>query len=205
MLRVIAVAGRALALAALLACSRQPAPAAEAARAAPAPAVARKEPSHLANPSGLPEDPVAAKRSEAQWREHLEYEEYERQMIFDRQRLGQHRALVKLLASSRARYDRAKSEAALAKVRAEIPKQVAEIRQRMTELDHWGNNSRALPDYDALSTLLAAGYGDAKAAALKGDAGPLEHARADFDQRLHKVDAWLERVEHEEEEEKHEH
>ena len=148
----------------------------------------------------MPEDPEAGKRAEQQWREHLEHEEEERQAWFDHDRLEQHRALVKLIAAARAGYDRARSEAALAKVRADMPQRIAEIRERVTEIDHWGNNSRVLPDYAVLSEALAGSYADAKLAALKGDAAALEQARGAFDQRMKKVDGWLEEaaeVEHE--------
>jgi hypothetical protein len=166
--------------------SEAPAPAPSAAPPAPsAPSVAS------ADPGRLPEDPVLGKQSEAQWREHLDEEEHERQALFDRQRLREHRALVKLIAATRARYDAAKTEAAVAKVRADMPRTTAEIQKRVTEIDHWGNNSRLLPDYEALSASLSESYPAAKTAALKGDEKPLEHERADFDARMQKIAAWL--------------
>jgi hypothetical protein len=156
------------------------------------------------DPTRLPEDPAAGKRSEQQWHEHLKHEEDERQTLFDRPRLPQHRALVKLIEADRARYDRARSEAALSQVRAEMPKQVEEIRRRMNAIDHWGTNSRTLPDYDALATSLASAYADAKLAALRGDATAYQSARGEFDQRIQKIEAWLHEVAESEEEEEHE-
>jgi hypothetical protein len=121
----------------------------------------------------------------------MDEEEHERQALFDRQRLREHRALVKLIAAARARYDAAKTEAAVAKVRADMPRTTAEIKKRVTEIDHWGNNSRLHPEYEVLSASLAEGYPAAKMAALKGDAEPLEEARAAFDGRMQKIAEWL--------------
>jgi hypothetical protein len=176
-----------------------PAPAAQA-PARPDPARTQAAPSAQPDPTRLPEDPVAAKQAEEQWRRHLEHEEEERQMWFDRARIAQHRALAKLLTDLRARYDHASSEAALAKVRADMPKRLAEVQRRVTEIDHWGNNSRLLPNYAALAAALAGPYADAKLAALKGDPQPLALARGSFDTHLETMAEWLERtaeVEHE--------
>ncbi|MFI5308634.1 MAG: hypothetical protein ACHQ53_14840, partial [Polyangiales bacterium] len=118
----------------------------------------------------LPEDPVAGKQSELQWREHMAQEEHERQLGFDRKRLKEHRAVVKLIVAARARYDRARTAAAVAKVRTDMPRAIAEVRRRVTEIDRWGVNSRLLRDYDALATSLLGPYADAKVAAIKGDA-----------------------------------
>jgi hypothetical protein len=149
----------------------------------------------------LPEDPEAGKRSELQWREHLQHEEDERQTGFDRRRLKQHRALVKLIRSDRALYDRAQSAAAVEKVSARMPRELEEIRRRVTEIDHWGVNSRALADYAALSEALSSSYPAAKLAAASGDAPALTLARAEFDEHLENVERWLEQVEESEEDE----
>ena len=154
----------------------------------------RRAPRRAKSAPRLPEDPVLGKQSEQQWREHLRHEEEERQMWFDQPRLEQHRAVAKLFAASRARYDRARTEAAVAKVRAEMPRRLAEVRSRVTKIDPWGNNSRLLPDYDALSTLLSGAYPDACVAAIKGDHAALEQARAGFDQRMQHVEHWLAEV-----------
>jgi hypothetical protein len=153
------------------------------------------------DPTRLPEDPVAGKLSTLQWQEHLKHEEDERQALFDKPRLAQHRALVKLIEADRARYDRARSEAALAKVRADMPKQLEEIRKRMQQIDHWGTNSRVLPDYDALANVLSGAYADAKLAALKGEPAAYERAHAEFEQRLEKIEDWLHEVAEGDEEE----
>jgi hypothetical protein len=73
-----------------------------------------------------------------------------------------------------------------------MPRRLAEIHQRITAIDHWGNNSRLLGDYEALSGLLADGYADARIAAIRGDARPLEQLRAGFDQHMKTIAGWLE-------------
>ena len=157
------------------------------------------------DPQRLPEDPVAGKQSELQWREHMEEEEHERQIGYDRRFLKEHRALTKLIAAARARYDGAKTEAAVAKVRSGMPAQIAEVRRRVTEIDHWGTNSRLLSDYEALSASLTDAYPDAKIGALKGDGSALDVARAAFDGHMQKIAAWLKEAAETEEEEREAH
>lgn len=175
-----------------------PAAEGEARRAVPvAPAVPSKQSAQAAQltqaaPSRLPEDPIAGKRSEEQWREHLEEEERERQLGYDRRRLKQHRAVVRLIAAARAQYDRARTEAVLAKARERMPKRLEELRRQTEAIDHWGVSSRMLGDYQAVAALLADTYPEAKRAALQGDAPALERARADFDQRMETIAAKLE-------------
>lgn len=134
---------------------------------------------------------MLGKQSEQQWREHMLDEERERQLGYDRRHLAAHRAVVQRLMAARGRYDRAKTASALAKVRAEMPARLEEIRKRVTAIDHWGNNSRVLADYAALEASLEGVYPDAKQAAQKGDAAALERARADFDQRVKTIASWL--------------
>lgn len=178
----------------------RPAAEAPALPAPPPPVEATRAPS--ADPTRLPEDPEAAKRASAQWDEHLEHEEEERQMIFDHNRLKEHRALVKVFAAARAKVDRARNAAAIEKARAEMPQQLAEIQKRVTEIDHWGNNSRVLPNYAALSTALGGPYLDAKLAALEGDQTALKQARASFDDQLKTITSWLAKAEEGEDEER---
>ena len=139
----------------------------------------------------LPEDPVAGARSTQQWREHLVEEEHERKLHYDRDRLKQHRAVVKFLLATRARYDRAKTKAAVAAFRARLPPAVDGVRKQITAIDKWGTNSNLLADYDALLKALSATYPAARVAALDGDRAPLDAQRADFDRRLAHIDAWL--------------
>jgi hypothetical protein len=169
----------------------KPAPAPPPSAAAPV-AVA---PQPAADPTRLPEDPVLGKRSEEQWREHMAHEEEERQMLFDKPRLRLHRALVKQLIATRARVDHATTPAGLAKLRAAMPKTLEALQKRVTEIDHWGVNSRLLPDYAALQAALGDSYLDAKLAALNGDGTALSTAGAEFERRLERIDHWLEECE----------
>jgi len=111
---------------------------------------------------------------------------------FDRERVEEHRAVVELMKAARARYDRARSEAAVAKVRAAMPARLAQMRRRWTKIDPWGNNSPLLRDYEALSASLANTYADARVAAMRGEAQALEQVRADFDHRIETMANWLE-------------
>ena len=147
--------------------------------------------SAVPDPSRLPEDPVLAERSQRQWREHMDEEEHERQLGFDHQHIKEHRAVVDRITRARAAYDRAGTEAALAKTRGDMPRQIADIRERVVRIDHWGVNSRLLPDYAVLEGLLERDYPDARLIALKGDAAPLGSARTTFDQHMKTVADWL--------------
>jgi hypothetical protein len=131
----------------------------------------------------------------------MEEEEHERQIAFDARRIPEHRALVQLVSAARARYDAATTEAALAAARSAVSGRVQEIRRKVVELDHWGVNSRLLPDYAALESLLEKDYADAKQASLKGDSRSLDDARSRFDAHVKTIEAWLEEAreaEHEE-------
>jgi hypothetical protein len=152
----------------------------------------------------LPEDPAAGKLSEQQWRDHMQHEEDERQLDFDKRHLQEHRAVLQLIAAARVAYDQARSSTAVEKVRAAMPRRVAEIRRRIVTLDHWGVNSRVLPNYDALIASLSERYANAKAAAISGDASQLEQVRGDFDQHLKTAEAWLEEAAESEDEGQHE-
>lgn len=142
----------------------------------------------------LPEDAAAGLQSQLQWREHMAREEEERQLAFDRPRLDEHRAVAKLFASCRARYDRADTEAEVWTVRAEMPRRLAEIQARVKAIDHWGNNSRLLGEYEALLRSLSDGYADARIAAIRGDARAQERLRSSFDEHMKTIAAWLDKV-----------
>ena len=144
-----------------------------------------------AGPSGLPEDPAAGRKSEAEWRRHMDWEERERQLSFDKNRIPQHHAVIQRLAAVRARYDRAKTKAAVERVRADMPALRQDLQARSTEIDHWHVSSPLLADYDAELTDLDAAYPDAKLAALAGDPQPLRAVRARMDQREKKMAEWL--------------
>jgi len=148
----------------------------------------------------LPENAELGKRSEEQWRKHMDDEERERQLGFDRSHMKEHRTVVARLKTARASYDRATTAAALTKARDDMPHRVEEIQKQVAELDHWGNNSRLHDDYAALEATLTSDYPDAKLAALKGDAAALKKAQATFDAHLKTISEWLEEAAHADEE-----
>jgi hypothetical protein len=139
----------------------------------------------------LPEDPVLGAKSTAQWREHLAYEEKERKLHYDRDRLKQHRAVVKFLVATRARYDRAKTKAAVTAIQTRLPSAVDGVRKQITAIDKWGTNSNLLEDYDAFLKALSDGYPTARLTALDGDRAPLDELRAELDRRTRHIKDWL--------------
>jgi hypothetical protein len=138
-----------------------------------------------------PEDPVAGAKSTAQWREHLAAEDHERKLLYDRGRLKQHRALLKLLVAARARYDRAKTKSAVASAQKRLPPLVEEARRRITEIDHWGNNSNLLGDYDAYLKALTDTYPGARNDSIDGKPTALNAIRNELDERTRHIQAWL--------------
>ena len=157
----------------------------------------RKGPLVVAEQPPLPEDPERGQRSTAQWSQHLQHEEDERQGIFDRQRIPQHRALMKLLTNARKTLDEAKGWQELGQAQASVRKQLSEGRAQLKALDPWGNSSRLLSDYEALMKSLETRYPEARLAAYRGDSQPLTAARADFDAHLRSMNGWLTRLEDE--------
>jgi hypothetical protein len=139
----------------------------------------------------LPEDPAAGAKSTAQWRAHMVAEEHERKLHWDRDHLKAHRAVVKFLVTTRARYDRAKTKAAVTAIRTRLPPAVDGARKQIARIDHWGTNSNLLEDYDALLTALSDAYPAARIAFLDGDHAPLDAQKADFDRRTKHIDDWL--------------
>jgi hypothetical protein len=139
----------------------------------------------------LPEDPIAGARSTAQWRERRETRLRKRQLLFDRDHMADHRALLAELTSLRARYDGARNEAALSTARTKAAARLVELRARVASKLDTGRGSRLLADYEALRTALASSYPDAKLASLRGDDSALSAAQAGFDQRTQAMRAWL--------------
>jgi len=156
----------------------------------PTPASARQA-TPIAVDGRLPEDPVAGQKSTAEWREHLAEEERERKLGYDRRKLAQHRALLALLRSARARYEGARSEPEVLSARARMPALSVEARRRIADIDHWGVNSNLLTDYGAMLDALAEPYAQAKLASLRGEAAPLDAQRAAFDAHEHEIETWL--------------
>lgn len=138
-----------------------------------------------------PEDPVAGAKSTAQWREHLAAEEHERKLHYDRDRLKGHRAVLKLLVAARARYDRAKTKAAVLAVQKRVPATAEDIRRRIKQIDQWGTNSNLLGDYDAFVNALGTPYPAARIAAIGGDHAALDALAADLDRRTSHIKDWL--------------
>ena len=139
----------------------------------------------------LPEDPVLGAKSTQQWREHMAREERERKLRYDRDRMKQHRAVLRFLTSTRARYDRAKTKTAVTAIRTRLPPAVEGLRKQITAIDKWGTNSNLLGDYDVLLNALSDAYPTARAAALDGDRAPLDAQRAEFDRRVKAIKEWL--------------
>jgi hypothetical protein len=139
----------------------------------------------------LPEDALAGEKSTAQWREHLEAEERERKLGYDRRKLEQHRALLALLRGARARYERAPNEREVLSIRASMRALADDARRRIADIDHWGVNSNLLTDYAAMLDALAEPYAKAKLASLRGESAALEAQRADFTAHEHEIEAWL--------------
>jgi hypothetical protein len=139
----------------------------------------------------LPEDPVAGAKSTQQWREHLAAEEHERKLRYDRDRMKDHRAVLKFLVATRARYDRAKTRAAVTAIRARLPPAVEGVRRRITKIDHWGTNSNLLEDYDVMLKALSDAYPTACIASFDGNRAPLETLKADLDKRTKHIKDWL--------------
>jgi len=137
------------------------------------------------------EDPVAGAKSTAQWREHLVAEEHERKLFYDRDRIKDHRAVLKVLVAARARYDRAKTKAAVLAVQKRLPPTVEDVRRRMTKIDHWGTNSNLLADYDAYLKALSDSYPAARVESLDGKPAPLDTVRRELDERTRHIKAWL--------------
>jgi hypothetical protein len=138
-----------------------------------------------------PEDPVAGAKSTQQWREHMAHEDRERKLRYDRDRMKDHRAVVKFLVATRARYDRARTRAAVLSMQKRLPPTIDGVRKRITKIDHWGTNSNLLDDYDAMLKALSDTYPAARITALDGERALLDAQRADFDRRLQHINNWL--------------
>jgi len=99
--------------------------------------------------------------------------------------------VMAMMRGARARYDRAKTAAAVAKIRNELPATTADIRRRIVHIDQWGNNSNLLDDYSALLSALEQDYPPARTSAIEGDSAALDALRGQWDERTKKMNAWL--------------
>jgi hypothetical protein len=152
-------------------------------------------------PASLPEDPVAGRKATEQWRQHLLHEEHERRMRYDKLRLRQHRAVFKLLKEARARYERARTTAAVDTIRPQVAALLEDVQGHIAAIDRWADSSYFLEDYDAALAILTDPYPQAKIAALKGDAAALAKLRAALDAHSSKIAERLVEVENENENE----
>jgi hypothetical protein len=105
--------------------------------------------------------------------------------------MATHRTLIAQITAARARYDRARTEAALQAARTVLAPQLAKIHEQVAKLDPWGSGSPLLADYATLQAALTDSYPSAKLASLKGDKAALTAAQASFDQRLAAMREWL--------------
>ena len=137
-----------------------------------------------------PEDPAAGAKSTAQWREHLQQEERERKLRYDgdRSRMKDHRAVLKFLVATRARYDRAKGKAAVLAIQKRLPPAIDGVRKRITRIDQWGTNSNLLGDYDAMLVVLSDAY---PAALVDGPPAQLDMLRHKLDVHTRHIKDWL--------------
>lgn len=144
-----------------------------------------------AGPGTLPEDPAAGARAVAEWRRHLEREERERRLAYDKRRLTEHRDVLATLRAARKAYDRASTEhdvtAAERSFRATRPK----LERAFDALDHWGVSSRLLPDYRKLVDTFGDAYPSARIAALAGNTTRFERLGREVDAELAGLHAWL--------------
>lgn len=152
------------------------------------------------DPTRLPEDPAAGQRSVAQWREHLEEEERERQLNYDKRKLKEHGALIAVLKAARDGYDNARDEKAVSSKQKAFSAARSNVQQRLEKIDRWGVNSKLLKDYAALIELLSEAYPAARIAALGGEPARFDALRVEFDTRVKKINEWLESAEEAEEE-----
>ena len=139
----------------------------------------------------LPEDPEAGAQSSAEWHRHLDHEERERQLGYDRRKLPEHREVLKTLLDTRRSYDTAGSKRAVLAAEQAFKATLPKLDQRFDAIDHWGVSSKVLPDYRKLATTLADAYPNARIAALSGDTTGFEQLGHDMDTRLATIDAWL--------------
>jgi hypothetical protein len=142
-------------------------------------------------PGTLPEDPEAGAKSVAEWRQHLEHEEVERRLGYDRRRLPEHRALLTRLHAVRQRYDRARTSSAVLSAQTEFRATRPLLDERFDAIDHWGVSSKVLPDYRKLVETFSDAYPNARAAALSGQTAPFEQMGREVDERFAAIDAWL--------------
>ena len=140
-----------------LACSRRPATAPSMLRSDDAP----RWPSQAGGP-GLPGDPDAGGRAEAQWKGHLAHEDRARQLARDRHALADHQAIVGLLVKARLEDTH------------EIEPQVE---RHLARINVWGNVSPLTATYRSM------------AASLRPDGGA--ESRLEWNRHLAEIRSYL--------------
>jgi hypothetical protein len=148
-------------------------------------------PSATAPAGTLPEDPDAGARASAEWHQHLQREERERRLGYDRRKLPQHHEVLKTLNAVRQSYDHASSAGAVASAQQAFLAQVPKLEQKFDAIDHWGVSSKVLPDYRQLVTTFSDAYPKARSAALAGNSTAIEQVGRDVDARFEAIDDWL--------------
>jgi hypothetical protein len=160
----------------------------------------RRGPLVTADQPPLKEDPAAGKRSELQWKKHLQAEEVERKMFFDKNHAPEHRALITRIKEARERLDKPKTPGDLQNALAALQAPLQELQSGIDALDRWKTSSQLIPDYEALIGALREGYPAARLAAMSGNTESLSAARTSFDGHLRSMHTWLTRVESDEDE-----
>jgi hypothetical protein len=158
---------------------------------APDPSVAAVHAAPPPTPARLPEDAEAGARSVAQWREHLEEEERERKLRYDRRKLSQHRRVSQVLRTTQGQLDHAPSrravEAAQRSFRASLPT----LEKAFDSIDHYGDSSRLLTEYRKLSAIFSETYPEARIAALAGSMQSLQELEARVATHFQTIEEWL--------------
>jgi hypothetical protein len=144
----------------------------------------------IATPT-LPEDPEAGARSVAEWEQHLEQEERERRLNYDRRKLSQHRALIKTLRAVRQKYDGATSKGAVLAAQQRQRALLPQLEKSLDAIDHWRVNSKVLPEYQELIGIFSDPYPSARIEALSGDSHPLSALQKEVATRFDAIDEWL--------------
>ncbi|HEX5098950.1 MAG TPA: hypothetical protein VFV94_05595, partial [Polyangiaceae bacterium] len=148
----------------------------------------------------LPEDPEAGARSAAQWREHLQHEERERRLGYDRRKLHEHGQVLKELRAARRSFDDATTKPAVFSADRAFQATRSKLDAAFEAIDHWGNSSQLLPDYRKLVETFSDAYPGARMSAIGGDSAPFERVGREVDERFRSIEAWLHEAEESEDE-----
>lgn len=151
-----------------------------------------------ASPSGevldssqVKEDPVAGKKAEAAHLKRLAREDRHIWLVFDRQHMREHKAVLAGLMKARARYEKVRSTRALDPARQDVGTMLDDVRQKMRDIDEWRNGSKIFADYDVLIKLVETDYPVALQASLKGNKRTLVGVRRQFNVQAQKLRSWL--------------